>query len=220
MVALEDVIQAGIYEQALKKRPEPFVTQLRVEEDGIASVRIGLNVASLIHRALSRLPTENRYSEPHLSWRLTTSIEDFTPPKFRLTSNRSDPSHSQPPHFKKVPLRPEQLRSLSWMLAQEDPKADPFLEEEVSEAMLEPLGWRAEGRAERPVLVRGGVLADEVGYGKTAIILGLIDTSQSLDDEAPEPPKEEVMGVIPVKATLVVVPPHLIKQWPSEIQKL
>jgi hypothetical protein len=38
-----------------------------------------------------------------------------------------------------------------------------FYEEEVSEAMLRPLGWIVEGRAVCLVLVRGGVLADEVG---------------------------------------------------------
>ena len=41
---------------------------------------------------------------------------------------------------------------------------------------LSPLiRWHAEGCARRPVRVRGGVLDDQVGYGKTAISLGLID---------------------------------------------
>src|SRR5271170_205136 len=90
----------------------------------------------------------------------------------------------------------------------------PFFEEEVSEAMLGPLGWRAETKAIRPVIVRGGVLADEVGYGKTAITLGLIDCSQPA--QYPEP---TITGVIPSKATLIVVPSHLGNQWPSEIEK-
>lgn len=42
-------------------------------------------------------------------------------------------------------------------------RSDECFYEEVSEAMLGPLGWIAEGRAVCPVLVRGGVLADEVG---------------------------------------------------------
>ena len=42
--------------------------------------------------------------------------------------------------------------------------------------VLSPLiRWHAEGCARRPVRVRGGVLDDQVGYGKTAISLGLID---------------------------------------------
>ena len=51
------------------------------------------------------------------------------------------------------------------MLAQESKIAPPFTEEEISEAILEPLGWRTERRAQRPVHVRGGVLAEEVGHG-------------------------------------------------------
>lgn len=38
---------------------------------------------------------------------------------------------------------------------------EPFFEEGVTEAILPSLKWRAEGRARRPVLVRGGIIADE-----------------------------------------------------------
>ena len=95
------------------------------------------------------------------------------------------------------------------------------MEEEISEAILEPLGWRAEGRAQQPVRVRGGVLADEVGYGKTAITLGLIDsTRKSVKKEvANANAAGDMPGKIRVSATLVVVPGHLTKQWASEVQK-
>lgn len=215
---IEDPIQAGSYEQRMKNRPSPFVTQLRLV-DGKSTLRIGLNIASLLHRALSRLPTEGRSLPPQLSWRMTADYDmaviQFKPndPAFALRSNKLDPEHTQPPNFKKYPLRPEQLRSLSWMLERERTK-EYFFEEEVSEAMLGPLGWRAEGRAIRPVLVRGGVIADEVGYGKTAITLGLIDCSQPAPYPEPSTP-----GVVPSKATLIVVPSHLGNQWPSEIEK-
>lgn len=85
------------------------------------------------------------------------------------------------------------------MVAQEnEPK--PWIEEEVSEAVLRQLGWHAEAKATREVSVRGGVLADEVGYGKTAITVGLI--SAQLDKiELPEETDR-----IPIKATLIVIP--------------
>ncbi|KAI0333863.1 hypothetical protein GY45DRAFT_1432004 [Cubamyces sp. BRFM 1775] len=220
IAAFEDTIQAGEYERSLKRRPAPFVTQLKLDENGLGIVRIGVNMTSLMHRALSRLPTTGRTEPATLSWRLNT---DFTPsvkislPKFKLSSNRRDVEHPQPPSFK-IPLRPEQLRSLTWMLEQEKKDAPPFVEEEISEAILEPLGWRAEGRAQRPHRVRGGVLADEVGYGKTAISLGLIDCAA--DDVEKEFPKVKKMkGHIATKATIIIVPPHLTRQWDSEVRK-
>lgn len=218
--AVEDQSQAGAYEQALKHRPSAFITQLKFDEQtGLGNVRIGVNVPSLVHRAVSRLPNEHRPEPPRLTWKLTT---DYTPPaklhlaKFRLSGNKHDPQHTQPPHFQ-IPLRPEQLRSLGWMIKQESKDAQPFIEEEIAEAMLEPLGWRAEGRAQRLVHVRGGVLADEVGYGKTAITLGLIDSAPHT--KADRPSNGLTRGRIPVTGTLVVVPPHLTRQWASEVQK-
>ena len=55
-----------------------------------------------------------------------------------------------------------------------------------------------------------------VGYGKTAITLGLIDSSANHLAEPPEFLKDRF---IPTKATLVVVPKHLMGQWPAEIHK-
>jgi hypothetical protein len=92
-----------------------------------------------------------------------------------------------------------------------------FVEEEIAEAALLPLGWRAEGKAERPVLIRGGVLADEVGYGKTAITIGLI--CSTLGDQPPKIPKPQTKGHIRLNATLIVVPAHLSGQWPTEFSK-
>lgn len=219
IVAVEDYQEAGQYERDLKLRPNPFVTQLRLEKN-IGMVKVGLNIASLLHRALSSLPSENRPGRPSLSWRLDT---DFAPavkiqhPPFTLRSNKADPEHNQPPNFK-LDLRKEQLRSLTWMLEREAIDVPPFVEEEISEAILEPLGWRAEARAQRPVKVRGGVLADQVGYGKTAITLGLIDCSyQKVKKEFES--KDGIPGKVPVKATLVIVPPHLTRQWKSEAEK-
>ncbi|KAL1407062.1 DNA (cytosine-5-)-methyltransferase dmt5 [Vanrija albida] len=213
----EDRKQAGRYEHALKNRPAPFVLQLRLD-DSLGTFRIGLNIMSLAHRALSRLPKSKAKGAIHLSWRLTTGLTADVPepPRvFVLPSNKRDPQHAQPSGFL-LPLRKEQLRSLWWMISQEraEGKTHTFVEEEISEAQLPALGWRGEGKAERPVMVRGGVIADQVGYGKTIISLALI--AETMGQKAPEasPP-----GLIDSKATLIVVPGHLSKQWPSEIAR-
>ncbi|KAG6868739.1 hypothetical protein C0993_011318 [Termitomyces sp. T159_Od127] len=220
IVAVEDPVQAGEYERRLKRRPSPFLTELNLDEYNVGTVRIGVNIPSLIHRALSRLPSANRSERAILSWRINTNFSPLVTidhPPFTILSNKLDKEHSQPPSFI-IPLRKEQLRSLEWMLHQESHNTAPFIEEEVSEAILSPLGWRAEGRAQRPVHIRGGVLADQVGYGKTAITLGLIDcTSASVKQEFKK--TGDIPGKISVKATLIVVPPHLTLQWKNEVEK-
>ncbi|KAJ3042657.1 hypothetical protein HDV00_006936 [Rhizophlyctis rosea] len=215
MVPIEDVVQAGAYEQAMKRRPQPFIVQLN-EKNGMGHVRIGVNVVSLLHRATASLPANIRSDSDHLQllWRLTTDEKPAPLKKLQLTSNKLDPAYSQPPNFQ-VKLRPEQLRSLHWMVKQEEAIEPTFVEEEVAEAELGSLGWRVEAKAARPALIRGGVLADEVGYGKTAITLGLIDVARSKRDAT----LPTLKGIVSVKATLIVVPGHLVKQWPTEIQK-
>jgi len=101
---------------------------------------------------------------------------------------------------------------------------EPFLEEEVEEAVLHKLGWRAEAKVQRAVVARGGIVADQVGYGKTAISLGLINCDIAKARTEIQPPKKGdpcdlVHGRIPTRATLVVAPAHLMKQWPSELAK-
>ncbi|CAE7656818.1 Shprh, partial [Symbiodinium pilosum] len=64
--------------------------------------------------------------------------------------------------------------------------------------------------------VKGGVLADAIGYGKTACTIGLIDKTK----ESPLPSVPTAFrGFIPSRATLVLVPTNLHKQWLSEITK-
>ncbi|KMU72826.1 hypothetical protein CISG_03260 [Coccidioides immitis RMSCC 3703] len=158
-------------------------------------------------------------TEPSLNWRLCIDIAGFVRqrlPKLVETNNKDDVENIQPPGFKKYSLRPEQLRSLTWMRAQESPEVQPFEEEEVVEALLPVINWRAEGKATVEKLVRGGILGDDVGYGKTAISLGLID-AQFENDLRTVPDSRD--GPIAIKATLIVVPYHLFDQWLREIDK-
>jgi len=235
-VPMEDGKKASVYEQSVKNRPHPWKVHLQVLKNNgdvtdraMLQLQIGCNAFSLVHRALGllpdslarktllQLPTKSSH-ECNYEWRVVPYAEKQADgdkfPKLYLTSNKKDKGAQQPPNFKKYKLRPEQLRSLTWMLAQES-TTTPFYEEEVTESILPSLNWLAEGRVKRPVLVRGGIVADEVGYGKTAITLGLIDAAE----EPKVAPKELLEGFMHTKATLVIVPAHLMSQWPKEIEK-
>jgi hypothetical protein len=237
-IPLEDVKQAGMYERALKSRPKPWLVRINVLPNNCSSdtttlmnIQIGCNAVSVVQQAFGLLPmnsiVQRRFHEinddttKHYSfeWRIVhhdDAVLNF--PKLSFTSNKKDAEALQPPHFNKFGLRKEQLRSLTWMLKQES-SMEPFYEEEVSEAVFPSLNWRIEGRVRRPVLVRGGIIADEVGYGKTAITLGLIDSAEAINGKPPPPPSNFRNRYLYSNATLVVVPKHLMGQWPDEVNK-
>jgi hypothetical protein len=196
VIPAENGREAALYEQLMKHRPNPFLVTLRLAEQqqtqasGKAHVQlqIGCNAVSLAYRALGLFPPKTlarramvhhvKSSQGDVSggdslfeWRVVPHVDkstesgDFT--KLCLISNKKDNPASQPPEFRsRYPLRPEQLRSLAWMLSQEA-SSTAFFEEEVAEAVLPGLNWRAEGRARRPVLVRGGIVADEVSRSQS-----------------------------------------------------
>ena len=228
-IPVEEGREAAVFERSLKERPPAWIIRLSsCEQSYMKSLSIGLNAVSLSQRAFGRFPADSLVrrmaldivSSPNIEYafrivpHVDRSSAQFS--KLAFTSNKHDPEAKQPPNFKRYPLRKEQLRSLSWMLKQEK-SSEPFLEEEVCEEVLPSLNWRAEAKASRPVLVRGGIIADEVGYGKTACALGLID---STSDEILEPPKSgPYKSLFPVKATCIIIPGHLIHQWKHEVEK-
>ncbi|OJD11036.1 hypothetical protein AJ78_08115 [Emergomyces pasteurianus Ep9510] len=213
--AYENPADAALYEQSIKRRPATFLGFTKLDHDSILHVRLCLNVMTLIHQARGKLTKKGHMS---LQWRLSIDNVGFLRqrlPILKEKNNKADTESEQPPGFKFFKLRSEQLRSLTWMKEQED-IVRPFQEEEVVEAMLPAINWRAEAKATTKHLVHGGILGDDVGYGKTAITLGLID-SQYTKDSKNVP--SYVEGAIPIKATLIVVPQHLVEQWSREITK-
>lgn len=219
IIPYEDGREAGDFERNIKARPAPFLVQTYIDDDEKRTGRlsVGLHLPTLVHRALARIGNITDSDELDITWRLDTHYEAPTRYKLRdftLTNNKLilEADYVFPIGEN---LRPEQKRSLRWMIGQEADDMS-FYEEEVEESTLSQLSWRAEVRVRRNRIVRGGILADEVGYGKTATTLALIDAQGKSAEEYAE---KETLGCIPLKATLILVPPHLVHQWIGQARK-
>ncbi|RDA90582.1 hypothetical protein CP533_2604 [Ophiocordyceps camponoti-saundersi (nom. inval.)] len=137
-------------------------------------------------------------------------------------------------------LFPYQKRSLKWLLAREgvqwscrDSRLEPVLEDvakpniDMFRAVEDANGrqvfvsdvFRVVSRdpslfAQADSTVKGGILAEEMGLGKTLEVLGLILVHRRLD-----PPEPSASDLRPSRATLIVAPEALRQQWMSEISR-
>lgn len=217
----EDPEAAGDFEKAMKCRPEIFNLFWSVSSEyDLGELIISVDPVALAHRAVGMKEGTLRQNgfaplEPlGTQWRIARTVDGEPECEgFHLLSNKEDQVHDEdlPGWNADVPLRLEQRRSLAWMLQQET-RGVPFEEEEVSEKVFPLLNIRAEGRAFRKRIVRGGVLADQVGFGKTALAVAVVAGNKGL-------PAVESQYAHPTAATLVLVPSQLMKQWPEEINK-
>ncbi|KUJ21121.1 uncharacterized protein LY89DRAFT_778739 [Mollisia scopiformis] len=186
----EDTAQAGEYERKMKLRPPPFSQTYCIEEEQL-NFRIHLNPLTVVHQAVDELTTDGNRDNIKAEWRLVT--DDKSMPRDILG------------RFKEC----ESEEAANWALSQET-YPEPFTEEEIVEAECAEFGYRVWGRATRKVTRRVGILAADVGFGKTPTILALIQHAQVRS--------EELHGYIPTKATLIFVPRHIVQQWKTEIE--
>merc|ERR1719265_1601531 len=74
-----------------------------------------------------------------------------------------------------------------------------------------------EVRAQASYERRGGILADKIGYGKTATTIALI--ASTLETPPPDIPDIDRGTFFPAKGTLNIVPSNLLDQWLGEFAK-
>ncbi|KEQ72090.1 hypothetical protein M436DRAFT_10011, partial [Aureobasidium namibiae CBS 147.97] len=222
----EDPETARKYEHAIKSRPEPVVIECKLEGNSVA-LDIGLNTTTLCHRAAGKLKLLTG-SVDSVSWRLDTSwVEESSTkfPTFTLRNNSANAEFSRRISWADdIDLFDIQKKSLTWMKQQEEGVGTFFTVKEVEEALLPHLGWRLESEASAEVHVKGGILADHAGFGKTVTSLALIQSEfqehgdggilQKMQDSCVDE------GRIDIAATLVICPTNLVDQWRTEVRRL
>ncbi|CAD7961410.1 unnamed protein product [Amoebophrya sp. A120] len=168
---------------------------------------------------------------------------------FQIPDNGHDEPAKPPKKWtqeKRHQLRTEQRKALSWMLERENNPTDvvisqrkitsPILSDDDWFRRLTWSKWAMEFEANYYYKVNGGILADKVGFGKTATMLSLIARQQDAErgrgaaaSSTTSANKKEMMDHIPEhdkgaffhapNTTLVLVPSHLIDQWSQEVDK-
>ncbi len=230
----ENVSEACDYERSLKVAPEAVTAELSYDDNSkSAALKIDLNILTLVHKAVAALsgsrPCFSLPSTCH--WRAVVDHGyDYQVafPQIKLKDCQSHKEAPQPPSFggnylpgsKPGPLLKEsQLKSFDWMIRQEEEGGKLWEEQEVVEAFAAPMSLRLEARVTACRRIMGGVLADDVGYGKTALVLALIDYHFQKKRPVSPPFNEEVDELIKLKATLILIPPNLVDQWQEEIKR-
>ncbi|OAP58235.1 hypothetical protein AYL99_07325 [Fonsecaea erecta] len=221
IVAVESPLEAAKYERLLKMRPKPAMALLQMIDDRVM-LKVVANVKTMAHRAITQLlrPDQPTPTLKSLEWRID-SYDRFAPPQdfatLQLLSNEQD--HVDPQIDIDLRLKrqlwPTQSRALAWMYSQEN---NPPEWDEVSlvESCLPAVGWRLETKALLPnPQVRGGIIADDVGAGKTTTSLALVELDYQRSATAFN--SDSQLTKFHSDATLILVPRNIVKQWASEI---
>ncbi|TGJ88702.1 hypothetical protein E0Z10_g120 [Xylaria hypoxylon] len=224
------------YEEELRKSGEPLQVAVNIKDsengNGWKEVKANyeVNVDLLVHRAANHFPRPKDHSGV-LPIRAEVDIkrgsliipnlkfESFGKSLRRLPGGSCRESTEYSELFIGGHALTEQQRtSLSWMLDRER-NPPPFTEREIEECRSDPLNLRVLAVAKRDVSRAGGILADDVGYGKTVVTLALMAAEQYCDQKSRQERRDNGEGTSALAASLVFVPKHLVNQWRDEAAK-
>ncbi|KAK8073664.1 hypothetical protein PG994_004563 [Apiospora phragmitis] len=171
------------YEKARKSQLPTF--QIQVQHEQLSGnemkdfrVRFMFNPVRLTHKAFAQLPVERTAPLVAKAPVITTArVKPQYVDNWEQKDNHEDP-------FPKTGegLLPRQEMTVAWMLEHErEPK--PFVERETEEEQVEGIHVRLLGYASRMVIRRGGIIADDIGFGKTVMVLALFSLQKKFDQD-------------------------------------
>lgn len=211
----EDEEAASKHEQDLKAIPAPVRAFLHCHQDHFL-FDIKLNIDSVAHRVVASLMTGTP-GEIRLNWRIARDDGLQDPPSFKPVKasgyQTNDPMTPASSCLKSgFQLQPWQRQSIYWMQQQEIGD-NAWAEWDRLEYRLPAIDWRLEVEGMKFLSVKGGILADTPGTGKTltTMVLAAEDARNHKDTD-----KVIGKGLIPLKSTLFLIPNTLFDQWKAE----
>ncbi|KAK5628651.1 hypothetical protein RRF57_004366 [Xylaria bambusicola] len=214
------------YEKELRESGEPLRVAINIKDSKDkngwkeVSANYEVNVDLLRHRAANHLLRLNCPDEA-LEVKTIVGVKrgSLNIPNLRFTSFKTSLQRLSGNGIMKPRAVFIDGVSLEWMLEKEiNPPL--YTEREIEECRFDALNLRVLAVAEREISRPGGILADDVGYGKTVISLALMQVQQDVDRKRYLSERHENSGdTSPLAASLVLAPKHLVDQWGAEAAK-
>ena len=210
-----DTEQSNAYEKAMNARPPAWEVRLS-DAASDHSVEVAPQVELAGHQAAERLlrgRSINAASQKALQveWRVGTHFATRCQRDFPIKSSKDEEPAVQPPTAvwaKDLTLYPRQLKVLQWMQDIEAGKLS-FDERDYADAALPGVAWQLQAKAGINGPLRGGLLADALGAGKTVTVIALIAADVQAARALPLTDPHQS------RATLIVVTPLIIRQVPG-----
>ncbi|KAK8068086.1 hypothetical protein PG996_007198 [Apiospora saccharicola] len=226
------------YEEVRKRQPPTFQIQVlrtsaNVNEMKDFEVRFVFNSLRLAHKAHGQLPKENKamlVAKASITTMTRTQNSHVNRPALKLKSlaqslsplpqaQGDDNDDNNPFEGTGHKLLNHQKSTVAWMLKHER-NPEPFVEREIEEEVVEEIHLRLVGSATRMIIRRGGVIADDIGFGKTVMMLAIFKLQTEFDQHHYELRENKTnCRTKALKCNMVICPRHIVRQWGQEANK-